>query len=611
MTNPRPLTAPPLLLKQFAAIIPFRMLFAATLCLASCAAQTSPTSTGATTTVFTHAAVASDHLLASNAGLEILRKGGNAVDAAVATSFALSVVRPYSCGIGGGGFMVIHLKDDPRNPGSGPIRVALDYRESAPAAIRADTFESVPDPHAQTHGAKAVCVPGNVAGLLHALDRYGTLPRDVVLAPAIHLAQTGFAADAHYVEMAQEDQDVIPWLKKDPARIQRFAFLWNRYLDQGNVKIGTRITVPEQARVLRLIAEHGRAGFYEGEVADAIINAVQDDHGFLTHEDLRSYAVVERAPLVSEFRGLEVITMPPPSSGGIVIAQLFDMLEARPDLLAPAMSTSRGGGHNTAPYIHLITECFKHGFADRARWMGDPNFVKVPLARLLDPTYTSARAATIDPARTLPIENYGTAPRPPEDHGTSHLCVIDAMGNAVACTETINLIFGSLLCVPEFGFALNNEMDDFLTRRGEANAFGLAHAELNRPAPGKRPLSSMTPTIVWDPSRGTGGSMQLIVGGAGGPRIITGSAQAALNVLLFDMPAHAAVASPRFHHQWQPDTLQLEIALTTPALETQLSQRGHTTRTRKSVGNITLIRANNNTWDAASDPRKGGVPAGY
>jgi gamma-glutamyltranspeptidase / glutathione hydrolase len=592
-----------------------RMLCAAILCLASCTSQPAPSATpapsGANPTVFTHAAVASDHLLASNAGLEMLRKGGNAVDAAVATSFALSVVRPYSCGIGGGGFMVLHLKHDPRNPASGPIRIALDYRETAPASIRPDTFESIQDPHAQTHGAKAVCVPGNVAGLLHALDRYGTLPREVVLAPAIRLAESGFAADAHYVEMAQEDQDVIPWLKKDPARIARFSFLWERYLDRGNVKIGTRITVPEQARVLRLIAERGRAGFYEGDVADAIIRTVKNDGGFLTHEDLRSYAVAERAPLVSEFRGLDVITMPPPSSGGIVIAQLFDMLEARPDLLGPATDTSRAGGHNTPPYIHLITECFKHGFADRARWMGDPNFVNVPLARLLDPTYTSARAALINPARTLSNDAYGTSPLPPEDHGTSHLCVIDAMGNAVACTETINLIFGSLLCVPEYGFALNNEMDDFLTRRGEANAFGLAHAELNRPAPGKRPLSSMTPTIVWDPAAGQGGSMRLIVGGAGGPRIISGSAQAALNVLLFNMPAHNAVAAPRFHHQWQPDTLQLETALITPALEADLKAKGHTTSTRKSVGNITLIRAKDNAWDAASDPRKGGVPAGY
>lgn len=589
----------------------------ALLVLLGCVQRTSVTPDGATTPVFTTAAVASDHGLASQAGVEMLRQGGNAVDAAVATSFALSVVRPYSCGIGGGGFMVLHLKQDPRNPTSGPIRVALDYRETAPLAVTPDMFESDPDPHAQTHGGKAVCVPGNVAGLLHALDRYGRLPRATVLAPAIRLAEEGFLADAHYVEMAQEDQDVIPWLKKDPARIARFNFLWNRYLDQGNVALGTRIVVPEQARVLRLIAERGKPGFYEGDVANAIVRAVRADGGLLTHEDLRGYRVVERTPLVSEFRGLDVITMPPPSSGGIVIAQLFDMLDARPDLLAPATDPSRGGGHNSAPYIHLITECFKHGFADRARWMGDPGFVEVPLARLMSATYVRDRAATIDPARTRHAEEYGSARRPPEDHGTSHLCVIDAMGNAVACTETINLIFGSLLCVPEYGFALNNEMDDFLTRRGEANAFGLAHAELNRPAPGKRPLSSMTPTIVWDPATGEGGSMRLIVGGAGGPRIISGAAQTALNVLLFNMPADDAVAATRFHHQWQPDTLQLEAALSTAALETALRQRGHTVGTRKSVGNITLIRAapgptgQASGWDAASDPRKGGVPAGY
>jgi gamma-glutamyltranspeptidase/glutathione hydrolase len=413
--------------------------------------------------------------------------------------------------------------------------------------------------------------------------------------------------------MAQDDQDVIPWLRKDPARVARFSFLWERYLDRGEVRIGTRIHVPEQARALRLIAQHGARGFYEGEVADAIVRAVQRDGGWLTRDDLRSYRVAERRPLTAEFGGLEVLTMPPPSSGGIVIAQLFDMLEARPDLLNAARE------HNSPAYVHLITECFKHGFADRARWMGDPGFVDVPVSGLLAPARVNGRASMIDPDRTLPNASYGSAQRPPEDHGTSHLCVIDAQGNAVACTETINLIFGSLLCVPEYGFALNNEMDDFLTRRGEANAFGLAHAELNRPAPGKRPLSSMTPTIVWDPgtpgshAAREGGSARLIVGGAGGPRIISGSAQVALNTLLFDMNAHEAVSAPRFHHQWQPDTLQLEAALASPPLEAALRAKGHEVGQRKSVGNITVIRTakQGKGWDAASDPRKGGAPAGY
>lgn len=549
--------------------------------------------------VYPTAAVAADHALASQAGLEMLRAGGNAVDAAVATSFALSVVRPYSCGIGGGGFMLIRLAD---HHGRGPLTVAINFRETAPASVKPDSYESLGE-FAATHGGMAVGIPGQVEGMLHALERYGTLSRQQVLAPAIRLAKAGFSADAHYIKSTQHDDLVIPWLRAEPERQERFAWLWERCLRRGEVKVGDHVALPEQARVLERIAAEGRAGFYEGPVAQAIVDAVNADGGHLTLEDLRGYRCEETPVLTSTFRGRTVIGMPPPSSGGIVVEQVLGMFEARKDLLAEAVAA----GHNSPTYIHLVTEAGKHAFADRARWLGDANFVKVPLGALRSKEYIASRAALLDPQHTLPHEAYGSAKPLPEDAGTSHHCVIDAHGNAVACTETVNLIFGSLLAVPEYGFVLNNTMDDFLTRGGHANAFGLSHADRNRPQPGKRPLSSMTPTIVLDES----GRPSIIVGGAGGPRIISGTLQTALNVLLFDMSADAALAAPRFHHQWEPDVLQLEDALNTPDLAQHLKARGHTMGHREAVGNVQLIRRVPGGWQAASDPRKGGAPAGY
>lgn len=550
-------------------------------------------------TVYPTAAVAADHPLASLAGVEILRAGGNAVDAAVATSFALSVVRPYSCGIGGGGFMLIHL---PAPDGKGPITTAINYRETAPAWVRPDSFEGEPDPDAATHGGKAVCVPGTVAGLLYALERYGTMPRERVMAPAIRLAETGFDADAHYANTAHNDDLVMPWFAKDPARRERFAFMWERFLLRGTVKAGDRIHVPEQAEALRLIARHGRDGFYKGKIAEAIVAAVARHGASITLDDLDGYRVQEVQPLRASFRGMDVLTMPPPSSGGVVLAQVLGMLDERRADLDAAVAV---GGREAPAYVHLVAEAFKHAFADRARWMGDPNFVRVPLGALLDAEYVRSRARAIDAARTLPADAYGAA-QLPEDGGTSHLCVIDANGGAVACTETINLIFGSMVAVEPFGFVLNDEMDDFLTRGGKANAFGLEHADRNRPQPGKRPLSSMTPTILLDD-----GGVRLIAGGAGGPRIISGTIQAVLNATVWGMEAEKAVSAARFHHQWHPGRLDLEGALRGGALEAGLKARGHETALRSVVGTIQVIRRGDGGWEAGCDPRKGGRPAGF
>jgi len=545
---------------------------------------------------FPTAAVAADHELASQAGAEILKAGGNAVDAAVATSFALSVVRPYSCGIGGGGFMVIHLREHPR---TGPITTAINYRETGPAWVSPTAFESDPDPDSPTHGPKAVCTPGTVAGLLYALEKYGTMPRDVVLAPAIRLAQAGFVVDAHYANTMHNDDLVLPWFAKDPARRERFGYLWDRFLLGGNVKVGDRVHAPEQASALRLIAEQGADAFYKGDIARAISQATQ---GRITPDDLGGYRVKETLVLEHTWRGMRMLTMPPPSSGGIVLAQTLAILDHRNSDLAPLVSAR---AHNSAPYIHLLAEVFKTSFADRARWMGDPDFVDVPTRQLLDGDYLRTMADAIDLKHTRPPETYGTPL--PDDAGTSHLCVVDARGNAVACTETINLIFGSMVAVEEFGFILNDEMDDFLTRASRANAFGLDHAQRNRPQPGKRPLSSMTPTIVVDPD----GAVRFIAGGAGGPRIISGTIQVLLNALAWDMPAGDAVAAPRFHHQWHPNRLELEPTLEVDALPAGLRALGHDVGSRKVVGTIQVIRRGNTGWEAASDPRKGGKPAGY
>jgi gamma-glutamyltranspeptidase/glutathione hydrolase len=565
-------------------------------------AQPAPTPANARPQVFPTAAVAADHPLASRAGAEILRAGGNAVDAAVATSFALSVVRPYSCGIGGGGFMVIRLPNHPRH---GAVETTINYREVGPAATGPDFYENDPDPFASTHGGKAVCVPGHVAGLLHALDNYGTMTREQVLAPAIRIAETGYDADLHFQNSAHTDEMVIPWLAQDPARQQRFAYLWQRLLHNGKVKKGDTIKLPEQAAALRLIAAQGRDGFYTGPVAEAIVRAVRNDGGVITLEDLAAYQPEERPPLRVHFRGYDVLTMPPPSSGGIVLAQVLGMLDARADDFA---RITREHGHNSPPYIHFVSEAFKHAFADRARWMADPNFVRVPTSWLLDPQNIQGRAAAIDESRTHGPDFYGTPGTPPDDAGTSHLCVVDAHGGAVACTETINLVFGSLLPVPEYGFILNNEMDDFLARAGKANAFGLAHADLNRPEKGKRPLSSMTPTMVLRDGR-----VHLLAGGSGGPRIISGTIQAVLNVLVHDMDAPEAVALPRFHHQWQPNRLELENdLLNNTTITDALKATGHTTAPRNPVAAVQIIRAApGGGWQPASDPRKGGAPDGF
>lgn len=547
----------------------------------------------APTLTFERFAIAADHPAASEAGAEVLRAGGNAVDAAVAVSFTLSVVRPYSCGIGGGGFMVIH---DPRARDGAGMTTTLNYREWAPEAVGPDFYESRDDAASRVGGA-AVGVPGTVAGLLEALDRFGTMDRAAVLAPAIRAARDGFIVDKDFCR-------AVAALKRqadaDPNVRERMQYHLNEVFREGNLNPGDRIMNPQQADALELIASYGADAFYNGPIAYAIVHAVERSGGVMTEADLSNYRPEERPPLRGRFREFDLFAMPPPSSGGVAMVQTLAMLEARWDAYIAQPPTD-------AMSIHLLAECLKHAFADRARFLADPNFVDVPLDSLLDDDALRRRAWTISLVRTAPSQTYGTVAPPNDDGGTSHFSVIDASGMAVACTETINLSFGALVEVPAYGFVLNNEMDDFTTKRGEANAFGLRQSDDNLPAPRKRPLSSMSPTIVLKDNR-----VAFIGGASGGPRIITGTLQAMLNALVHDIDAGAAVSNPRFHHQWLPDALRLEPALMrSDALVEALRGARHRVEATDGVGVVQIIvpRASGEI-QAASDPRKGGRPAG-
>jgi gamma-glutamyltranspeptidase/glutathione hydrolase len=561
---------------------------------------------------FAHRAVAADQPIASAAGEEILAGGGNAVDAAVATSFTLSVVRPFSCGIGGGGFMVIVLPSGDGKPDRPAVTAAIDYRETCPAGVGEDYYEKLGDAAAEAsrHGGKAIATPGTIAGLLYVLDKYGTMKRAEVLAPAIRVAREGFIVDAAYEKAAA---DTIEKFEKHPEWKARFAFVWERFLGSGRVKAGDRIKLSEQANALELIARDGLASLTSGELGRAICSAAAKDGGALALADLRSFKVLETAPLRFDALGRTLITMPPPSSGGVAMAETLGIMERRAGGGAGAMVKAG----QWVQYTHLMIESFKHAFADRAEWMADPAFVEVPTQRLLSDEYLKERAICIMPTDVLAPSMYGTREKEeeeekamPDDGGTSHLCIVDSRGGAVSCTETINLPFGSLVAVPEFGFMLNNEMDDFTTRRGKANAFGLVQSEKNLPAPGKRPLSSMTPTIVVDKA----GKVEAVVGASGGPRIITATTQVLLNSFLLGLPAGEAVSRPRLHHQWMPNLLEMEDNY--PGLWNGLEvsmwmlKLHHQKKESKEHACVQFIRRSAGGWDAACDPRKGGSPSG-
>lgn len=548
--------------------------------------------------VYQHGAVAADHPIASLAGVEMLRLGGNAVDAAVATSFCLSVVRPYSCGIGGGGFMLIN---EPGDEGMAARSIALNYREVAPAAVDGAYYTRLDDEGASRFGVHAVAVPGTVAGLLHALERWGTLDRETVLGPAIRAAREGFAVDADYVSACEH---LAQLFDEQPQRMEAAGGIWRNLCRGGEVQVGDVVSQPAKARALELIAAQGADAFYNGEIARAIGEVMERHGGPMTRGDLAAYRVEETKPLRGRFGGYEVLTMPPPSSGGVAMLQIMGIF----DRLYVEFESPE---HNSIEYVHLLAEAMKHAFADRAEFLADPAFVDVPVERLLDAAYLDELAGRVRSDRPLrDVFQYGSA-RPANaaesgGGGTSHFCVVDGQGMAVACTETINLTFGSLVMVEEFGIVLNNEMDDFTTEPGQPNAFGLRQSERNLPEAGKRPLSSMSPTIVLKNGRAVA-----IAGASGGPRIITATMQVLVNGIVFRMSPAEAVGQVRFHHQWMPNVLEFERAWQYDRVQRTLEEMGHTIGQRGNVGVVQLIMIDEKGIRAASDGRKGGRPGGY
>ena len=519
--------------------------------------------------------VVADSKLASQAGMEILRRGGNAVDAAIATALALSVVDQASSGLGGGGFMVIYLAKEQK-------AFALDFRETAPAASQRELYmkDGQPVPSASLTGALAVAVPGEVAGLIEARKRFGSLPLQLLAAPAIKLASEGFPVDTT-LRIAIERQQ---------ANMKRFSDLGRIYMPKGELpKEGDRIRQPELAETLQAIAKNGAEDFYGGWIGEAIIATIKKAGGVITFEDLKNYRPVWREPLIGTYRNRTVITMPPPSSGGVAILEMLNILEGY---------KLGDFQHNSPAYLHLLGESMKHAFADRAEFLGDPDFIHVPVGKLTGKNYAQWMRKRIAADKTQVPAFYGYYHFNAEKGGTTHFSVIDRFGNAVACTQSVNTRFGSKLLVPRTGIVLNNEMDDFAIHAEVGNVYGLIGNDANSLKPGKRPLSSMSPTILL-----RGNRPEMVVGAAGGPRIITATLQTILNIIDFSMPVTSAVSSPRVHHQWLPDRLNVEARI---AAETKraLEQRGHALREQPSLGVVQAITWEGAKMSGAADPRK-------
>jgi len=520
-------------------------------------------------------AVVADNELAAKVGMEILKNGGNAVDAAVATAFTLAVVDQSASGLGGGGFMVIYQAKDKKAH-------ALDFRETAPAAASREQYlkNGKPVPSLSLTGALAVGVPGEVAGLAEAQKRFGTLPLSAVMAPAIRYAVEGFAPQLR-LRYALDRQ--LQNIRKNPD-LARVMLAKDEIPGEGET-----IRQRELAESLKAIAEQGPKVFYEGWIGQAIAERIKKDGGSLTLEDLKSYKPAWREPIVGRYRKWTVLTMPPPSSGGIAVIEALNVLE---HYKLGSMQ------HNSAPYLHLVAETLKHAFADRAQYLGDPDFVSVPTAKLISKDYANWVRGRISTAKTYPPKYYGLAAYNAEKGGTTHLGVIDKSGNAVSASLTVNTQFGSKILVAETGIVLNNEMDDFAIYPGAPNVFGLVGNDANSLQPKKRPLSSMAPTIVLENDRPA-----LVAGASGGPRIISATLQSILNVLDFRMPLKKALAAPRIHHQWMPEDLAVETGI--PAgTRKALEKLGHKVQEKSSLGLAEVVAVQKGKTIAQPDPRR-------
>jgi gamma-glutamyltranspeptidase/glutathione hydrolase len=521
--------------------------------------------------------VAAEHELAAKAGVEMFERGGNAVDAAVAAAFATGVVNPSSCGIGGGGFALIH-------DGKSHEDHLVDFRETAPARARPEMFvrDGKVDPLLSLRGGLAIAVPGEVKGLARVLRDFGTLSLSTVLAPAIRYAEDGFLVGRH---LAAE-------LSANAEEIRRHPALAAVYLrpDGGPYAAGERLVAKDLATTLRAIAAGGPSAFYEGPIGERIVAAVAEAGGIVDGNDLRAYREKLRRPLLARYRDLTVVASPP-SSGGAVVLEILNILEGY-DL--------RAEGARGAFGLHRIAQAEAAAFRDRARYYGDPDFVDVPLDRLLSKAYAEEiRRGILGSAPAsgeAPIRERG---------GTAHTSTLDAQGTAVALTSTINTAFGSLVLVPGTGIILNNEMDDFSAAPGVANVYGLVGTAANAVQAGKRPLSSMSPMIVL-----RDGAPVLAIGGSGGPRIISATLQTLVNVVDFGMDLEAAVAAPRIHDQAFPPKLFVEPALNAQIVA-ELRKLGHDVVEARELGAVGAVQATPRGLVGAADPRKGGAAAGW
>ena len=529
-----------------------------------------------------HGMVASSEPLATDVGVAILRDGGNAVDAAVAVGFALAVTHPVAGNLGGGGFMLIRLaKGD---------AVVVDYREAAPAAASRNmylTSSGQLSAEDSTVGARAAAVPGSVAGLVLAEQKYGRLGLARVIAPAIRLAEQGFPVSYGLSQSLRGDQKLLSQF--DASR--RIFLRAGRLYQPGEL-----FRQPELASTLQAVARQGAKGFYTGWVAQAVAATMRKYHGLISAPDLAQYRPVLRAPLAGHFRGCALLTPPPPSSGGVVLIEMLNILEPL-DL---------GGPHSFAS-MHLIGEAMRHAYADRAAYLGDADFASVPVARLTSPAYAAKLREEILRSRVgAPIQ--AGNPRAFESLETTHYSVVDDEGNAVANTYTLNNGYGCGVTVEGAGFLLNDEMDDFAVQPGKPNMFGLVQGEANAIAPHKRPLSSMTPTIVLED-----GQLRLVLGSPGGGTIINTVLEVLLNVLVFKMDVLQAVSFPRFHHQWMPDRLILErLGFSEDTLQ-KLREAGYAIQFTDRIGDCEAIEIDARSgWKfGAADPRAEGKAAGY
>ena len=538
--------------------------------------------------------VVSAHPLASAAGAAMLDAGGNAIDAAVAASFVISVVRPQSTGLGGGGFLMFHDAEAQKQ------RV-FDFRERAPIKASANMFldesgeykkinyfgHEIEDP--SVNGHLAVAVPGTVKGLVEIQQELGKLKLAVVMGPAIEAAENGFPVYRGLAEAIIERQK---WLRIYPAS-RRLFFNGEQPLVEGDALLQR-----ELAATLREIAASGTQSFYEGALANKIVSEIQRGGGIFQMADMRAYRVIERSAVTGHYRGRKIVSMPPPSSGGTHIIEMLNMLETK------NVSSMHPRG---ATYLHLLSEVMRRAFADRAKEMGDSDYVTVPVARLTSKSYAKTLMKSFDSEKVTDSKSLAGALPTGESPSTSHISVVDQWGNAVATTQTVNYSFGSCVVAEGTGIVLNDEMDDFTTKHGGANVFGLVQGSKNDIAPRKTPLSSMSPTMVFLGN----GALEMVVGSPGGPRIINAVLETIVNVIDFKMPLLEAVHATRIHHQWMPDSLKVEAKSLDLETKKTLVAKGHKISSIKFIGDVQAIqKRNDGMWIGVSDSRSDGRPSG-